>query len=83
MSVLIKGMEMPKNIGVIVTIYPDGHVDKMADSFSGKTEQFKAVPVPTPHGDLVDFNEIELTWYEDADGIHQECSAQTVIESEE
>lgn len=55
MSVLIKGMEMPKDgTYSIVHIYSDGHVSM---PFWGKGMQIvsgiTAVPVP-PHGDLID-----------------------------
>jgi len=50
MSVLIRGMEMPKR-GMVVNIYADGRVTNHFDEF-GKTIG-KAVPVP-PHGDLID-----------------------------
>ena len=46
MSILIKGMEMPKVGGKIITIYADGRV-----LYDGG--YIKAVPVP-PHGDLID-----------------------------
>ena len=47
MSVLIKGMEMPKDgCHHIICIYADGTV-----STGGK--EYTAVPVP-PHGDLID-----------------------------
>ena len=52
MSILIKGMEMPKR-GMVVNIYADGRVTNHFDEF-GKTIG-KAVPVP-PHGRLIDAN---------------------------
>ena len=51
MAVLIKGMEMPKR-GMVVNIYADGRVTNHFDEF-GKTIG-KAVPVPEPHGRLID-----------------------------
>lgn len=41
------------------------------------------VEITEPHGRLVDFEEIEVLTYIDADGEHIETSAPTVIESEE
>ena len=62
MSILIKGMDMPTNMGAMITIWPDGQVDKMANSFGGKTEQFRAVEVPVPHGRLIDADAETKRW---------------------
>lgn len=51
MSVLIKGMEMPKgNSTINVLIYADGTV------YTGHVNdsQYSAIAVPTPHGRLID-----------------------------
>ena len=53
MSILIKGMEMPK-APVLFCIHPDGKV--FAD-LEGGWREYKAIPVP-PHGDLVDRAEL-------------------------
>ena len=55
MSVIVKGMEMPQgNSTINVLIYADGTV------YTGHVNdsQYSAVSVPTPHGDLVDRNEL-------------------------
>lgn len=52
MSVLIKGMEMPQNLGVSVTIYPDGRVIRYL-GYGAKEQLGTAAPVP-PHGRLID-----------------------------
>lgn len=55
MSILIHGMEMPKgNSTINVLIYADGTV------FTGHVNdsQYSAVSVHTPHGDLVDLNDM-------------------------
>lgn len=49
MSILIKGMEMPKENAICVVIFPDGEVT----SQFGVPHLGTAVPVP-PHGDLID-----------------------------
>lgn len=41
------------------------------------------IEVKTPHGDLVDREEIEVVHYTDADGEHIETNAPTVIKAEE
>ena len=61
-DILIKGMEMPKNIGVSVTIYPDGRVIRYL-GYGAKEQLGTAVPVP-PHGRLID-----------ADALHEELYA--------
>ena len=56
MSILIKGMEMPKD-GEIILVYPDGNaalfarIDVNILDFALKNR--KAIPVP-PHGRLID-----------------------------
>lgn len=49
MSVLIKGMDMPTNTCLALNIYPDGRVATNLDANCAT-----AVPVPTPHGRLID-----------------------------
>ena len=56
MSVLIKGMEMPKGNPVTINIYRDG---SWVNAYT--TEDGKAIEVPTPHGRL-----IEEQWLKDA-----------------
>jgi len=53
MSVLIKGMKMPKDREKIVFIFPDGVVHVVEKD----TPVFEAVPVP-PHGRLIDADAI-------------------------
>lgn len=74
MSILIRGMEMPKSLGITVTIFPDGRVIEH-NGYGNYRVCGKAVPVP-PHGRLVDadalkkadfpvlkhFDEIEDRW---------------------
>lgn len=49
MSILIKGMEMPKKgCHHTLTIYADGTIA------IGKSTDYKAVEIPTPHGRLID-----------------------------
>ena len=63
MSILIRGMEMPRR-GMVVNIYGDGRVTNHFDEF-GKTIG-KAVPVPEPHGRLGDLDELHNhlnEWY--------------------
>ena len=52
MSVLIKGMDMPNDRPIIISIFPNGRVDTMEAKYFDSV--LFAVEVPTPHGDLVD-----------------------------
>ena len=92
MSILIRGMEMPKVGGKIITIYADGRV-----LYDGG--YIKAVPVP-PHGRLGDLDRMEQMFadidnapYSGFDGTESFYSAEdaaqiirlapTIIEAEE
>ena len=60
MSVLIKGMEMPKNgemKKIIIGRAPNG-IDPIAIVTGDNTEFYKIIEVPTPHGDLVDRDDL-------------------------
>ena len=54
MSILIKGVEMPKGLGKTITIYPNGKVRVWVNNKgSGELLEQGAVPVPD-HGRLID-----------------------------
>jgi len=88
MSILIRGMEMPKgNSTINVLIYADGTV------YTGHVNdsRYSAVSVPTSHGRLIDVSTVEEIRFHDADGYHVingeqlcelEIDADTVIEAE-
>ena len=58
MSILIKGMEMPKKkTGAVLIIYPDGRC-----AFEN-SEEYKAIPLP-PHGRLIDADAIGIAEHE-------------------
>lgn len=61
MSVLIKGIEMPKP-GQIVLVEIDENGDVFAAYDGGRTKlaQYKAIPIP-PHGDLIDSEAVNLS----------------------
>lgn len=62
MSILIKGMEMPKRgeSCLVITITPDGEVYKNVYDASFKVNQLgEAISVP-PHGDLIDLSTVNL-----------------------
>lgn len=62
MSVLIKGMEMPKESAVTITVYSDGVV--IRDLY--EEHNYEAVEVPTPHGRLIDADELHEKMYHEA-----------------
>ena len=58
MSVLIKGMEMPKpGCIILVEIDENGNVFATYDGGCTKLVQYKAVPVP-PHGNLIEKHDV-------------------------
>lgn len=54
MSLIIKGMEMPKDQPVLVFIWPDGRVFPAGLYKASEWDGVKAVPLPEGHGDLID-----------------------------
>lgn len=57
MSVLIKGIEMPKSGYKIVYIHSNGYVYEPTNDNQIWNTIGKATSVPTPHGDLIDVDE--------------------------
>ena len=87
MSVLIKGMKMPKEKPLRIVLNPNGQL--FVDHGSRFTE-YETVEVPTPHGRLIDADELEADteWSERHDDYAafsraQINSAPTIIEAEE
>ena len=58
MSLLINGMEMPKDEAVALYIYPDGRA-KLWRPQATVSHEFEAVPIP-PHYDLIDHNALKI-----------------------
>ena len=78
MSILIKGMEMPKDGAFVeVLIWSDGHVTQTGDSYFAEDgrayyqpcdwKYFSSVPVP-PHGRLIDGDVAEVITYTNESG---------------
>ncbi len=91
MSVLIKGMEMPKE-GTVLVINSCGEVWSHTWPAMGyiRKDKAKAVEVSTPHGRLIDADALEkdAEWsdYYDEYTAYSECQighAPTVIEAED
>ncbi len=64
MSLVIKGMEMPKDRPVCVYIWPDGRVFPSGLYKTNEWDGVKAVSLPEGHGKLVDVNELKKLAYE-------------------
>lgn len=84
MSVLIKGMNMPKNEDELLSIhiYPSGKVTRQ---FDDKCSQIaEAVEITSPHGDLIDKDEILYYFepYKDGSGSILKITSPVIIESE-
>lgn len=56
MSILISGLNLPKDGELIFRITPDGNVAPKTSK--GFINSYVAVEVPTPHGRLIDADEI-------------------------
>ena len=84
MSILIKGIDMPKDMPIILLINHNGVVAEETDDFNYKIykEDVKAIQIPTPHGRLIDEDDLisELTELQD---LNLESIAPTILESEE
>lgn len=91
MSIIIKGMKMPKGDSVkCICIFPDGKVSNIYDS--DRKQIATAFPVP-PHGRLIDADALEeepcdvvenMEWYSESGYSHiQIQNAPTIIEAEE
>ena len=61
MSILIKGMTMPLpgEHYLLLTVNRDGTAILEGQHFDYQREPFKCVPVPTPHGRLIDADELK------------------------
>lgn len=72
MAILIKGLDMPKDgewYNIVITSNGKGFVDVVSeDNALTKTESIQAVEIPTPHGRLIDGDEL-MELYADEDGI--------------
>ena len=104
MSVLIKGMEMPKHAGVnedkdtvyrcIVIAHPDNSAELVIDTeFASpydnghNVKRYPLVEIPTPHGRLIDADELEKCvheWYDVGEYVFADTirNADTIIEAE-
>ena len=79
MSLIIKGMDMPKyeSEEVFIIIKSNGEV---RDNHGILLTNAQAIEIPTPHGRLIDFTKLE---FEDVAFDKVTINAPTVIESED
>lgn len=104
MSVLIKGMEMPKHVAVngekdtaykcVILAHPDNSVElvidiKFASAYDNghNIQRYLITEIPTPHGKLIDADEIEKCvheWYDVGEYVFADTirNADTIIEAE-
>ena len=104
MSVLIKGMEMPKHVAVngekdtaykcVILAHPDNSVElvidtKFASAYDNghNIQRYPITEIPTPHGRLIDADEIEKCvheWYDVGEYVFADTirNADTIIEAE-
>lgn len=64
MTILIKGMEMPKKGYKDIRIHADGSWTAYAETVPYNDIYGAAVEVPTPHGRLIDADAIFEQWYQ-------------------
>ena len=84
MSIIIKGMDMPKkDTGCRIIILYDGQVAMDNGTF---IPEYKAVEIPTPHGRLIDAEileaEAKLRYYGDI-YLEEVQEAPTILEAED
>ena len=104
MSVLIKGMEMPKHAAVngekdtaykcVILAHSDNSVElvidtKFASAYDNghNIQRYPITEIPTPHGRLIDADEIEKCvheWYDVGEYVFADTirNADTIIEAE-
>ena len=86
MSILIKGMEMPKDNTVLLRIYPKDKLNELyveqLDIDGDTLNEYWAVPVP-PHGALMDRDEFFAACPELVDGYKTITDDLVVIPAEE
>lgn len=75
MSILIKGMDMPKEGGVIV-IYKEGN--SFYTTKAGEGRRYPLVPVP-PHGRLIDGDMLESLIYERVSDLNYKADAFDIL----
>ena len=71
MSILIKGMEMPKDCDALLHIHPDGRAVLYPFNGTDEPHEFTAVPVPL-HYDLIDHTALKIAV--------MDCDAETRID---
>ena len=75
MSIILKGIDLPKDIDELRLIL---------NGMSIAIEPTKAIQIPTPHGRLIDRDEIYIgRWDIDTDLAEQIHNAPTILEAEE
>ena len=83
MSILIKGIDMPKcsNEDILVVIRRN-KAEVLQTGYKERTVE--AIQIPTPHGRLIDRDDIYISrWDIDSDLAEQIQNAPTILEAEE
>lgn len=83
MSIIIKGLNMPKasNEDCVAVIRSNGKVEVWQTGM--KEFEAKAIQIPTPHGRLIDADDIYIgRWDIDTDLAEQIQNAPTILEEE-
>lgn len=85
MSIIIKGMDMPKkDTGCRIIILYDGQVAMDDGTF---IPEYKAIEIPTPHGRLIDTDNLKKHTWDDGYDLYVYWqyinNAPTILEAEE
>lgn len=78
MSLILKGIDLPKEGSRMVEIYPDGTAS--ADLGNFYPDMIEAIQIPTPHGRLIDADKVFCYDFMDEQNID---NAPTILEAEE
>lgn len=83
MSLILKGIDLPKDKLISIDIYPDGSI-YTGFPIPRNQVQAKAIQIPKGHGNIIDRNDIEIgRWDIDTDLAEQLLNAPIILESEE
>ena len=78
MSIIIKGVDLPKGYGhICLEIYPNGDVEAEWDQDS---KDYQAIQIPNPHGDLIDRNQVFAYSHRDVQNLEE---VPVILEGEE
>ena len=86
MSIILKGIDLPETNEIrMIAINSNGEAffNTVKDGETSKSEKAEAIQIPTPHGRLIDRDDIYIgRWDIDSDLAEQIQNAPTILEAE-